>query len=187
MKKFLRKRWSDILLGIFLLLMLIPQTRKPVQIFINRITALSPSIKSEEDQKELKTYSLLMEDMNGNQRNLNEAHGEVILINFWATWCPPCIAEMPDFQELYADYGDKVRFYFITQDKKVLIDNFENKRNYGLPYYRMMNTNPELDYRQLPTTYLISRSGKIVLEKTGVAKWNSDSFRKKLDELIKEK
>ena len=184
MKNFLRKRWSDILLGLFLVLMIIPQTRQPVQVFIQRLIAFSPSTIEKPNRENLQDYNLIIQNEKGQNFNLADHKGEVIILNFWATWCPPCIAEMPDFQKLYTDYGDKVQFYFVTQDKWELINKFEDKRKYQLPYFQLIQPNNRLNYTQLPTTYVLDKEGGIVLEKTGVADWDSKSFRITLDELI---
>ncbi len=186
MKNFLLKRWSDILIGLFLLLMLLPQTRQPIQVFIQRMISFSPTTIDEDKQQTLENYNLRIANANGDEINMIDYENEVIILNFWATWCAPCIAEMPDFGDLHADYKDKVNFFFITQDEWDLVNNFEDKRNFNLPYYRLIEPNESLDYRQLPTTYVIDKKGKIVIDKVGVAKWNADSFREKLDELIAE-
>ena len=184
MKKFIKKQWSNILLGLFLILFLIPQTRMPIQVFIQRLIAFSPSTIEEKNQKQLSDYNLIIENKNAENLNLSSSQGKVILINFWATWCPPCVAEMPDFKALYADYKNKVEFYFITQDSWSLIDKFESKRNYNLPYYRLIQPNTAFNYQQLPTTYLIDTKGNIIIEKTGIAQWNSDKFRTALNEIL---
>lgn len=180
----LKKRWSDILIGIFLILMLLPQTRKPIQIQIQKLISFAPSTVDADERKTLSHYDLIFENEFGKTFNLNQDKGKVVLINFWATWCPPCIAEMPEFSALYKDYNDKVQFYFVTQDAWELIQKFESKRKYQLPYYKLTQPNPELDYTQLPTTYLIDKNGTIHVEKVGVADWNSKKFRKVLDALI---
>lgn len=186
MIKLLKKRWKDALLAIFLLLMIIPQTRKPIQIKIQKLIAFSPSVIDKEEQKKLSDYHLILQNQNLKEINLTEAKGEVIIINFWATWCPPCIAEMPDFKNLYSDYNKKVRFYFVTNDNWDLVSRFEEKRKLELPYYKALSKNNELIYPQLPTTYVIDKNGNIIVDKVGVAKWNSNDFRMKLDELINE-
>ena len=186
MKKFLRKRWSDILIGLFLVLMLLPQTRQPIQIFIQRLISFSPSTVAEEKQQTLENYNLQIENSAGEIVNLVDYENQVIILNFWATWCAPCIAEMPDFSKVYSDYNEKVNFFFITQDEWDKVKTFEEKRNFGLPYFRLIEPNEALNYRTLPTTYVIDKKGKIVIDKVGVADWNSKSFRQKLDELISE-
>ncbi|MGB7784717.1 MAG: TlpA disulfide reductase family protein [Salinimicrobium sp.] len=183
--KFLKKNWSNILLILFLLLMFIPQTRKPVQIALNRLISFSPSEISEANREDLEDYNWQLFRLDGQQINFRQSKGEVAVINLWATWCPPCIAEMPSFQELHADYGQKVDFYFISSEEPEAIKSFLQKKELNIPVYLPLSAGPEqMQSNTLPTTYVISREGKIVVKKTGSANWNAKSFRSTLDGLL---
>ena len=81
MIEFLKKRWLDVLLGLFLALMLFPQTRQPVQIFIQRIISTSPSIIKEENQEKLINYHLLFENSDKEIENLIDYENQVIEAN----------------------------------------------------------------------------------------------------------
>lgn len=187
MKPFFKKNWSNILFGLFIILLIIPQTRKPIQIGLNRLLSFSPSTISQSDRSQLSDYNWQLRDMSGEQYNMNQARGEVVLINLWATWCPPCIAEMPSFQKLYDQYGDKVTFLFVSNEEAATISSFVEKRQYELPVFQPLSLPSErLQSRSLPTTYVLSKNGEIVVEKTGVADWNAASFHQVLDELIQE-
>lgn len=185
--KFLKKQWSNILFGVFIVLMIVPQTRMPIQVFIQRFISFSPSEIDQEDRNTLKDYHWNLAELNSEKINLSQSEGKVILINFWATWCPPCVAEMPDLQELYDEYGDKVDFYFITNEKPDTVNFFLEKKGFKLPVYIQIEKSPEvLESSSLPTTYVISKSGEIVMRKTGAASWNSDKVHRVLDELLGE-
>src|SRR5690606_22627815 len=97
---------------VIIAVLLIPKTRKPIQVFLQKGVLLinKPSIESKETSTRLTDYNWHLRDGNDVAFNLQETKGNVVLINFWATWCPPCIAEMPSLQKLYNDYGDKVAF-----------------------------------------------------------------------------
>lgn len=184
---FLKKNWSNILLIAFIILLFIPQTRKPIQVGLNRLISFSPSTVSEEEREDLENYNWDLRDLNGETTNFRRSIGKVTIINMWATWCPPCIAEMPSFQKLYNDYGDKVDFYFVSSEEEEKLRNFVEKKNYQLPVYQPLSVPPQkMQSRSLPTTYLLSRSGKIVVDKKGSANWNDSGFRKILDELLEE-
>lgn len=185
--KFLKKNWSNILFILFILLLLIPQTRKPIQVALNRLIAFSPSEIAEDKRTILSDYSWKLVDLEGKLHPLEESEGEVILINSWATWCPPCIAEMPSFEKLYQDYGDEIQFYFVSSEETGDLQRFLDKKDYTLPVFQPYSVPPEaLRSNSLPTTYVISKDGEIVVDKKGAANWNDDSFRELLDELIAE-
>lgn len=122
-----------------------------------------------------------------NDINLKEFKGKVIFINYWATWCPPCVAEMPSIQSLYDDYKDKIAFVFITSDESIKVTNFYKKHHYNLPTYNLTSAiAPEISTRSLPTTFIIDKNGKLALKEIGTANWNSSKVRQMLNDLLKE-
>lgn len=182
---FLKKHWSNILFFAFVLLLIIPQTRMPIQVFVQRLVSFSPSETSETMRETLKDYNWSLQKLNSEEVNFSQSEGKVTIVNFWATWCPPCVAEMPSFQKLYDSYGDKVDFYFVTSEKAEKIQSFMKKNDYNLPVFRQIFDAPEaLQSQALPTTFLISKIGEIVINEEGAADWNSKKMRALLDELL---
>tara|TARA_R110000850_G_scaffold150497_1_gene273218 strand:- start:127766 stop:128326 length:561 start_codon:yes stop_codon:yes gene_type:complete len=185
--KFLKKNLSNILFAVFILLLLIPQTRMPIQVFLQRLIAFSPSTISEDKREAVATYDWQLNSIDDGQINFSTSEGEVILVNLWATWCAPCVAEMPSLQKLYNDYGDKMAFYFISNEIENKLNAFLKDNQYNLPVFQPLEPAPEaLNSNALPTTYIIDKSGNIVIKKTGVADWNSKKTRDILDDLIGE-
>lgn len=185
--KFLKKNWSNLLFGVFILALIIPQTRIPIQVALQRFISFSPSEIDKEDRTLLKDYQWNLANLNSERINFSQSEGKVVLINFWATWCPPCIAEMPELQELYDTYGDRVDFYFITNEKPKPINFFLEKKGYNFPVYLQTESSPKvLASSSLPTTYVISKSGEIIMQKSGAASWNSDKVHQVLDKLLLE-
>lgn len=178
----LKKNWSNVLFGILIVLLLIPQTGEPIKVFVNRLIAFSPSVEDESDREVFQNYNWNLEDMKGVSIDFNEFKGKKILVNFWATWCPPCIAEMPSMQSLYDDYKNEVVFVFVTNDSDEEISKFIQKHGYTFPIYHSLSEVPtELDTKTLPTTYLINENGEIIIDRTGTADWNSTKVRELLD------
>lgn len=183
--KIFKNQWTNIIIAVIILMLIIPGTRKPIQIFVNKIFAYSPGITAEEERETLADYQWVLEKTNRERLEFPELKGEVVLVNFWATWCPPCIAEMPSLQLLYEDYKDKMNFVFVSGEDHGTVRGFMNRKNYTLPSYRPLSEPPKpMDGKTLPTTYLIDREGNIVIKKIGAADWNSESVRSAIDKLL---
>ncbi|AEM71261.1 Redoxin domain protein [Allomuricauda ruestringensis DSM 13258] len=159
------------------------------RVWVNKIvaTVISPSTVDKDERATLKNYNWNLVDLEGKSTNLQSKQGEVILVNVWATWCPPCVAELPGFVELYSDYKNKVTFAFVANDEKEKVEAFLKKKGYELPVYFQASATPkELESGSIPVTYIIDKKGNVVVDKTGAANWNSDKTRSLLDELISE-
>ena len=107
-------------------------------------------------------------DMEGNQRQLSEWNGKVLVINFWATWCPPCRKETPAFVELQEKYGAQgLQFIGVAIDEKDNVQDFAD--TYGVNYPMLLgdleaiNTSKQYGNRfgTLPYTVIVDRKGKI--------------------------
>lgn len=121
---------------------------------------------------------------------LEEFIGSVIFINVWASWCPPCIAEMPTIETLYRDLDDQenIRFILLSMDEeRERAVNFMEGGNFSLPYHFPESPVPlALRSGVLPTTYVISKQGQVVYKKEGIADYSRPAFRNWLLELSEE-
>lgn len=193
-KKYFRKtsRWkiaSDIFFWVFIILLLIPATRKPISATLIRLTMRKPHIENSTSLKSLQPEDLRLafEDLEGYSYLLEDFNGEVTLLNFWATWCPPCRAEMPSIQKLYDHYGDKIAIILISSEKREVVEEYLTEKSFDLPvYFQKTALTPSFPVSSIPTTYIIDRKGNIVLEKKGAANWSSEEFRNQLDEMIRQ-
>ncbi len=187
MKFFFKKHGSTILLLVLLALLFIPQTGMPIKVFVNRLIAFSPSEVDASKRNKVQDYKWQLVDLEGSSINFSKSEGKVTLINFWATWCPPCIAEMPSMQNLYNEYGDKVDFYFVSLEDAEILQRFIQKKGYRLPIYIPKEQLPDaLETNSFPTTYLISKKGEIVIEKVGAANWDSEKTKAIIEKLLAE-
>jgi len=186
-----KKGWfsklSDLVFVILVVAMLIPASRKQISAFVSGLTAMSPSSLPAEKQETLgsKDYKWTVTDRSGNVVSLGSFEGKPIFLNFWATWCPPCIAEMPDIQDLYDNYGDQVAFLLVTDEEPSKVQAFMERKAFDMPIYFHRTAIPPLfESGSIPTTFIISPAGKIVIRKTGAAKWNSDKMHHLFDEML---
>jgi thiol-disulfide isomerase/thioredoxin len=128
-------------------------------------------------------------DAKGNQVALNELKGKVVFLNFWATWCPPCRAEMPSVNKLYQKYATDQRVVFLLVDADGNFRKsqaFLNKRNFDMPLYAVASTMPrELYSGSLPTTVVLDQRGTIVFRHEGMADYGDQKFNIFLDQLLK--
>ena len=95
---------------------------------------------------------------------------KLYVINFWATWCPPCRAEMPELNEFAKKHDGEVTFYAINlQEPKDTVDKFLKDNGYTMPVLLDLNGEAADIYRvrAIPTTYVIDRDGTILLKKIG--------------------
>ena len=130
-------------------------------------------------------FNLNLMDEDGKTISLAEFKGKVIFMNMWATWCPPCIAEMPNINKLHKEVGDEIAFVMISLD-----DDFEtakafNKRKgYDLPIYTLQSNRPAMyQSSTVPTTYVIDANGQLVLTHKGMANYNTSEFKNFLERL----
>ena len=118
-----------------------------------------------------------MVDLQGNQVNFESLKGKVVFLNIWATWCPPCIAEMPNIQRLYDKVAsDKIAFVMLSVDEGGMekAKKFIDKKNYSFPVYMPASNFPQEFYSNaIPTTFIISPDGKIVAKQEGMADYDT--------------
>ncbi len=183
-----KKIKGNIFLIIFLVLFLIPKTRMFMQSQVQKIIGYfnQPSIGETIDTIE---YYGGLKGFNAPNIDVSRLKGKVVIINYWATWCPPCVAEMPSFQALYEEYKDQdeVVFLFLTNDTPEKLTAFLNRKQYTLPVYIENNTVfSNLNPTSIPTTYIANKTGEIKVKKTGAVQWNSEKVHNIIAQLLTE-
>lgn len=167
--------------------MIVPQTSIPIKVFFQRLIMMSPSELEASKVKQLSTYSWEIMPLEGDPVVLSRSRNRVAVINLWATWCPPCIAELPNFQNLYEEFGEEVDFYFVTAEEASIVKRFLQNKKHNIPVYIETTRPPaELQVSTIPTTFVIDKNGRIVMQKTGVARWDSDEVKEFIRILVEE-
>jgi len=176
-----------ILMAIFLI---IPVTRKDMAALMLKPTLFfyQPKPAKEKIPLQTITFDWKLKNIDGSEVLLSDFKGKVLFINFWATWCPPCIAEMGQLQKLYNDFGNDVVFLFVSNEDIRPVASFMEKKGYSLPVYVPLTEYPsDFSTNSIPTTFIVSKNGELVLRKQGVASWNSRNVRLLLKALVENK
>lgn len=124
----------------------------------------------------------------GNTVSSIELKGKVVFINFWASWCPPCRAEMPSLSKLYNQLkeDDRFVFLFLNEDEDASkAKSFLRDNHYPFPLVSVEGNVPaEIFSGTLPTTLVLDKEGRIVMKHEGLAGYSGEEFIKQLKELL---
>ncbi len=128
-------------------------------------------------------------DMQGKQVSLAQFRGKVVLINFWATWCPPCREEMPSMEELHRKLKDKgLVLLALNVDKEgyMAVSNFLSRLQYSFPVLLDTDAKVQNLYQvfRFPETFIVDRNGVIVEKVIGARSWLSGSTFQRINFLL---
>lgn len=179
-KEFIKKHWfNGLMMLIIALLLFVPDAKvwvlqRLMDIGLFKADAQKQTITNNNDSS---TIQLYFTDVDNKTIATNDLKGKVVFINYWATWCPPCRAEMPSINALYLQLKNDSRFVFITADADGNLQNssqFMQASHYSLPLYK-----PEGEIKQtifsgtLPTTVIIDPAGHIANRNEGIENYNT--------------
>lgn len=184
----LKKNWFNILMAALIaILLLVPSAKAWLLRGLMAVGLMQPGIEETMPDTGRPAAMASFSDAAGNITTLDGLRGKVVLINFWATWCPPCIAEMPALNQLYASMQQNPNLVFITVDADGNFERanaFMNKHGYTLPVYSLNGTiSEQLFSGSLPTTLVVDKLGQVRFQETGAANYNADKFRNWLQQL----
>ena len=136
------------------------------------IQRISPPVKAED---------FTLENLEGSPVSLKDFQGKVVFLNFWATWCPPCRAEMPHMEKLWQKFKEEdfVILAVDLREGKEKVSSFVKENGYTFPV--LLDSGGEVantyGIRAIPTTYLVDPEGKIAGKALGARDWASqDAF-----------
>jgi thiol-disulfide isomerase/thioredoxin len=119
-----------------------------------------------------------VQDLDGEEINLlEEFGGKAIFLNVWATWCRPCVNEMPGIEKLYQRFKHRIAFACVSDEKIQTLREFRDRKGYSLPiYHSKAGTQPaEFQAGAIPASFIISRERRIELKHIGSADWSHET------------
>ncbi|MCK5872738.1 MAG: TlpA family protein disulfide reductase [Methylococcales bacterium] len=147
------------------------------------------NIKSTTDVKTFSLSKTALMDVDGTLQNLSQWQGKILIINFWATWCPPCLTEIPDFIRLQTQYKSKnVQFIGIALDNLPAVKAYHLKAGINYPLLMAENSGIKLAHSWgnlldvVPFTVVINPQGEIVHRQIG--EFHSADIEKVLEPLL---
>jgi thiol-disulfide isomerase/thioredoxin len=168
-------RWSRAVAWLFLLILAAAGSTaedKPAELERVRLGEFIPA------SPPLPAPAVSFVDLTGNTVNLSEFTGKIVLVNLWATWCEPCLREMPSLARMQLRLGDKITVVAVSEDRggtktvEPFIDKLELK---SIKTYLDPKSTAERAFKVqgLPTSFLIDRQGRILGRVEGAAEWDS--------------
>ena len=150
-----------------------------LQNLILRTGLIQPEVTTQKEDRIPASYQLALKSPNNELVYLEEFRGKVVFLNFWASWCPPCIAEMSEIQSLYQKMNKKKYVFLMVATEKNAQKAFDlvKRKGYEFPVFQIASVIPktyQLDV--IPTTFVIDPQGKIAMRNTGMASYDNDVF-----------
>ena len=148
---------------------------------------LDTGIKKDAPDKQPVNTSFSFSSPEGNTLTSSTLQGKVVFINFWASWCPPCRAEMPSLNSLYLTLKNDNRFVFLfvsEDDDRTKASEYLKKNNFSIPVYYRNQASTEMFSGTLPTTIVLDKEGNIVMKHTGLAGYDNKKFISQLKSLL---
>ena len=132
----------------------------------------------------------VLEDMDGKKRQLSDLRGKVVLVNFWATWCPPCRREMPSLERLHlALKGSDFEILAVNVGEDAdMIDAFTSTLN-TVPTFPIVFDQDSVVLKSwpvmgLPTTFILDKSGRIIFRAVGGREFDDPSILAQIKKLV---
>ena len=127
-------------------------------------------------------------DTHGEMQSLGALNGKVVFLNFWATWCGPCVAEMPSMEALYNRYKEKgfeiLAVNCMEGEKEVIAFMKDN----GLSFPAALDVEGKVGaaygIQAIPTTFILDRDGKIIVRLVGSIDWNTEKIHAAIESLL---
>lgn len=145
------------------------ETTAPTQAPEETLTPTATPTQVPEEENDYSAPDFTVMDAEGNAHKLSDFVGKPVILNFWASWCGPCKSEMPDFEEVYVEYKDRIHFLMVNltdghQETVASAQKLITEKGYTFPVYfdtKLEAANAYYVY-SIPQTFFIDKEGNLV-------------------------
>ena len=133
-----------------------------------------------------------LSQLDGRQVSLSDYRGQVVLVNFWATWCPPCVNELPSMQALRDGLADQpfeiLALNMGERPKEIqrFLDSFDTELSFPILLNADHSVAKNWKVRGMPTSVLVDKNGQIAMTEVGPRDWNGDALKQRILPLLVE-
>jgi thiol-disulfide isomerase/thioredoxin len=162
----------------------------------NATTSQGPSVESdpEEIAKRPQVTDFILTDAEGKQKKLSDFRGNVVILSFWASWCTPCLVELPTFGEIEKRYNARgLRVIAVNVDEGDVGKTFakdywaKEKFTFGSYFDDGKKLSQQFDVEMLPSNFVIDRQGRLAFSGFGANDWSNPQTKDFVESLLQEK
>ncbi len=174
------KIWDILLIGLLLFVAFNKHAKSYVIRGMMSIGLFRPDVPDTSAPTSATVAAFSFKDETGGLVSTDELKGKVVFVNFWASWCPPCLAEMPSLQRLYDRFKSDSNFVFLFINEDNNRDagvDYLRTNNYTIPFLQSSGPVPDEVYSgTLPTTAVIGASGQLLMQHEGAGNFETNKF-----------
>ena len=136
-------------------------------------------------QKKIEVVKLA--ELDGGPVDMGKYNGKTVFVNFWATWCKPCLQEMPSIQRMMEKVKEEnIVFLFASDETAEQVENFKARNQYPFHFVLLKNSE-ELNIMALPTTFIFNPNGELVFSEMGVREWDDKANINLIQKIARQK
>ncbi len=166
--------------ALFLVILLVPSAKALVLRGLLEIGLFKPALSSAKTKPDFDLSTIRFKNAKNQSISLADLNGKIVFLNFWATWCPPCLAEMPSINKLHQQYVNDNNVVFLLVDADGTFAKsqaYMDRKGYKMPVYTFDSDVPkQLFSGSLPTTLVFDKKGRISYQGVGAADYASPKF-----------